>query len=544
MLPLRSRQLRAQEPFVNSLQARSVIFGMALALVCASLGYLARGGSTAVVTGAPYPPGAAQQQSGAGGSAALGDGGQPLVTSGGSGGGGAATRGATSSGGRATTGATGGPTGTAGGSTMASGRTSAGGGASTGPLRATDQGVTKSAIKLGFLIANTNQLSAAGFNAGLAGDQQKIITAWLNELNRTGGVAGRKVTAYSQTFDVLSADDMQAACKTMTQDQKVFSVITTGGYDSVAQLCIAKENKTPFISTDPEPADWYSQAAPYMWATYMNKDRLAKNWATWLKRSGYVHPDDKVGVIYHDIPNVAPPVERTLLPSLKANGINPVDVVKLASDSNQALAQISNAVLDMHQKGVTLVLFQMNLIFKAKFLQEAEKQQWKPRFSDDDAYFGCADFTTSAYPTNEYDGTQCLGTTLSGIKDPKPTAFTKYADAVYKRTYSQGYATEGSSKSNQDAQAVLNYSLGSEILLWAQAAKRAGTELTRAAWGQAMGQTGDWTQQALYCSQSFGPRKWDGSDRLSVAVYRAAASDGYAAGKFHQLAPGCFDNYF
>jgi len=281
-----------------------------------------------------------------------------------------------------------------------------------------------------------------------------------------------------------------------------------------------------------------------MWATFMNKDRLAKNQAKWLATYKYLHRDDKVGVIYHDIPNVAPSVEGTLLPALNANGIHPVDVVKLVSDSNQALAQVSNAVLDMRSKGVTFVIFYMNLIYKSKFMQEADKQGWHPRYTDTDEYFGCGDFVTTAYPPSAFDGTQCLGTTLSGIKDPKPTAFTKYADAVYKRTYPQGYATEGSSQSAQDAQAVLNYSLGSEILLWKQAAERAGTQLTRALWGKAMGMTGKWTQQAIFCSVSFGPNKWDGSDELSVAQWHAEASDGFAANKYHQNPPGCFKNYY
>lgn len=404
--------------------------------------------------------------------------------------------------------------------------------------------MTPSTVKLGFLIANTDTLAAAGFQAGINGDQSKIITAWTNELNRRGGINGRKVVTYSQTFDVLSVDDMQAACKTMTQDQKVFSVITTGGYDSVAQLCIAKENKTPLISTDPEPASWYPESAPYLWATFQDKDRLALNQARWLATSGYVRRSDRVGVIYHDIPNVAPSVEGSLLPALNRDGIHPVDVVKLASDSNQALSQIQNAVLDMRSKGVTFVIFEMNLIFKTQFMQDAQGQQYFPRYTDSDEYFGCEDFVTATYPPQAFNGTECLGTSLAGILQIPQNAFSHYADAVYQRTYPQGYATNGSSASAQQAQQALNYSLGSEILLWAQAAQRAGPDLTRHGWGTAMGQTGLWTDQIGYCSQTFGPHKWDGSDGLSVDQYHAEASGGYAAQKYHQLPPGCFKNYY
>lgn len=262
MLPLRSRGLGGAEPL--TLHARSVIFGMALTIGAAGIGYLAHPSpKEQVLQVGSLAPG----QAGVGSDGVVSGGGQALGTVASGSGNGASS----AAGGIAAAGGSAGSAGSA-----ASGSAGGGGGGTTaafaaskgqlsyGPLRATDQGVTKNGIKLGFLIANTNQLSAAGFNAGLAGDQTKIITAWMNELNRTGGVLGRKLSAYSQTFNVLDANDMQAACKTMTQDQKVFSVITTGGYDSVAQLCIAKENKTPFISTDPEPASWYKESAPYM----------------------------------------------------------------------------------------------------------------------------------------------------------------------------------------------------------------------------------------------------------------------------------------
>ncbi|MCW2665112.1 MAG: hypothetical protein JWN57_74, partial [Frankiales bacterium] len=407
----------------------------------------------------------------------------------------------------------------------------------------TDQGVTKDSITLGFLIANTSQLSAAGFKAGVAGDQEKVIKAWTNEINRTGGVNGRTVVPVTQEFDVLSVDNQQAACKTMTRDVKVFSVLSTGGYDSVAQLCIAKENKTPFIGTDPEPAQWYQDAKPYLWATFMNKDRINRNKARWLKAGGYLRPSDKVGVIYHDIPNVAPSVEKTLLPELGKNGIKPVSVIKLASDSDQAVRQVNNAVLEMRQKGVTFVDFSMNLIFKSQFMQVAEGQGYFPRYNDSDQYFGCQAFTTATYPQRSFDKTQCLTTTHSGARKLyAENAFSKAADAVYQRTYPQGYASEGNGKEAQDGQRALNYSLGSIITLWHQAAVKSGTQLTRALWGRAMQLTGTFSQQAQYCSMTFGEGKFDGSDKLAVVQFRYEASDGYAAKQFRTTKP-CFDDY-
>ena len=200
----------------------------------------------------------------------------------------------------------------------------------------------------------------------------------------------------------------------------------------------------------------------------------------------------------------------------------------------------------MHTKGINFVIFDMNLIFKTQFMQDAQSQNWYPHYTDTDEYFGCEDFVTTTYPAKEFNGTQCLGTTLAGINPNNlpSNSFSKFADQVYLATYPQGYASNGSSQSSQQAQQLLNYELGSEILLWANAAQRVGDNLTRSAWGAQMGQTGAWTQQIGYCSATFGPRKWDGSDGLSVDQYEQAAGNGYAADKFHQLPPGCFKNWY
>ncbi|GAC1602628.1 MAG: hypothetical protein NVS3B21_30900 [Acidimicrobiales bacterium] len=426
-------------------------------------------------------------------------------------------------------------------------------------LTASDRGVTADTVKLGFLVANTNNLSGAGFNVGLAGDQTKIINAWAKAYNDHGGINGRKIITDVASFDVLDVNDMQAQCKKLTVDDKVFAVITTGGYDSVAQLCVAQENKTPLISTDPEPAEWHRQAAPYLWSTFMDKDRVHRNHARWMKESGYVRQgtvpctdpqqancQDRLGLMYHDIPNVAPPVEHSLIPELKRQGIAPLVTSKLVTDSNQALSEINSVVLQMKQAGVTFVVFPVNLIYKTQFMQVAEKQNYFPRYTDSDSYFGCEDFVTATYPTKSWDHTKCLTSTASGLRADqfKSTPFSQYADKVYKDAYPQGYATEGTDPKKQQAQQALNYSLGSEIVLWAQASTRAGAKLTRAGWGAEMGKTGNFADQVLFGNQFFAPGHEDGADKLAVVQFHAEASDGFDAAKFHLVQPGFFNNYY
>jgi hypothetical protein len=359
---------------------------------------------------------------------------------------------------------------------------------------------------------------------------------------RRGGLACRRVEWVKEVFDVLSVDDMIAKCKSMVNDHKVFGVMTPGGYDSVAQLCIAKDNKTPFVNSEPEPAGWYREAAPYLWNLLMSKDRMHRNHVRWLMENKEIKPGDpltggatKVGVVYHGIPNVAPPVEAALLPELAKHGVKPAQVAKLSSDDEQALAQINQVVLQFRQAGIQYVFMPMNLIFKTQFLQAAEAQGYFPKYTDSDHYFGCFDFTTATYPRRAFEGTKCVSSLdIAGLRRAEAVElaethpYGQYADRVYAATYPEGYDDNGQKDQDAaDTQRALFMGLGSQILLFEQAADRAGPELTRPAWGAAMGQTGAFHQIPTFHPLTFGPEKWDGPDHIVVVQWRGEASDGY-----------------
>ena len=419
-------------------------------------------------------------------------------------------------------------------------------------LKATDQGVTEKTIKIGFLIPNLNELQAAGFNVGLAGDWNKILPTWVDELNATGGVACRQVEFVKEVFDVLSVDDMIAKCKAMTEDHKVFAVMTPGGYDSIAQLCIAKDHKTPFINPEPEPEGWYREARPYLWSLLMSKDRMHRNHVRWLMQAKEIKPGDpdaltdpatRVGVVYHGIPNVAPPVEDTLLPELENAGVKPVQVVSLSSDSQQALAQINQVVLQFQQARVEYVLMPMNLIYKTQFLQSAEKQGYFPKYTDSDHYFGCFDFTTDTYPAQAFDGTKCISSLeINGMRPEDGKAFVnahpfaQYADKVYLKFNPEGYDNGGeSNQETADTQRALFIGMGSQVMLFRQAADRVGGDITRLKWGESMGQTGAFDKIPTPHPLTFGPEKWDGPDYVSTAQWHAEAGDGYEERKFRRI---------
>lgn len=406
-------------------------------------------------------------------------------------------------------------------------------------LGATDQGVTAESIKLGVLVPNLNELEVAGFPVGLAGDFDAMMDAWTNEFNRTG-VACRKVTWVKRVFDVTSADDMQRVCREMTQDEKVFSVVTPGGYDSVGQLCIAKDAKVPLINAEPEPAEWYAQSAPYLWTLSTSKDRGHINHVKYLVEKGLLTKDHKIGVVYDGVPHVAPATEKGLLPELARQGLEPTEVFKLSSDVEQALGQVNQVVVDFRLAGVDFVFMPMNLIYKTQFMTAADQQGYNPQYTESDHNFGCFDFTTSTYPARQYDDTICVtASDAYGRKDLEAFAdqhpFAQYADEVYFRTHEGGYHPDGKGSDGWNTQRALHISIGSMLRAWQMAADRAGPELTRAKWGAAMGQTGDFDQCVCETPLRFEPDKWDGTTTVKGLRWHARASDGWAERLYREI---------
>ena len=416
-----------------------------------------------------------------------------------------------------------------------------------GTLSNSDQGVTKDNVKIGVLIPNLNELASAGFRVGVPGDHRRIAEAWSKEGGRLNALCGRKVTYVAEVFSVFDVDEMIADCKKLTEDEKVFTVFNLGGYDSIGQLCIAKEHKTPLFAGDPQPEDWYAQSAPYLWTELINKDRMHKNHVRYLAESGDIKPSHVVGLVYHGIPNVGPAVERSLLTEMKKHGITPKVVAKLSDDNNQAVNQINQVVLEMNRAGVNYVFMPMNLIFKTQFMQAAEGQNWYPRYTDSDHYFGCYDFVTATYPAQSFDKTKCVTGTYSGIDSPEPklhmapqlkdkVPFLNYCDEVYKRAFPAGYATGGGDDpNNQEAQRALHCAFGSMFLQWYEAASRVGSDLTRPKWGAEMEKTGKWTRTLGAPWMEYRKGKYDGPVLLAVVEWHAAPDGNREERHYHQI---------
>ena len=405
-------------------------------------------------------------------------------------------------------------------------------------LGAVDNGVTDTTVTVALLQVELAALDALGFGLSTGDiDYPKILAAWEQALNDGGGVACRQVRIIHEVTD-LTLDGQLASCKRLTQDLKVAAVLAPGGLVGGAP-CITKDNQTPLVTALAAPEYWAREGAPYLWDVLMSQERVQLNHVQWLHDTGEITPSDThVGVVYANEPYGGPSVEGAMIPKLRELGYS-VRVGKLPYDTEQAAAQMAQVVLDFQTSGVNHVMMPVNIIYKTQFMQQAESQGYFPVYSEDDATVGCQDFLTGTYPERSWDGTLCVGSGLlngapNGLRLEELQAyyaqhpFAQKADALYLAAVVVALGVGGEAEEEDAlAQQYTNYHLGALVSLWAQAANRVGPDLTRAAWGAAMMQTGEFHENVSPVPYTYAEGKTSGPDHIEIVQWHAAAGDGY-----------------
>jgi ABC-type branched-subunit amino acid transport system substrate-binding protein len=125
-----------------------------------------------------------------------------------------------------------------------------GGEASTAPPAqdtSNGRGVTDDAVKIGVSLIKFDCISQ--FIDTIRIDQEHYFQAFADDINKNGGIGGRKVELVQRSFCPIDAGVANTACTYFTEDAEVFAVIgliydPTGG----GQACVAKEHNTPLLT--------------------------------------------------------------------------------------------------------------------------------------------------------------------------------------------------------------------------------------------------------------------------------------------------------
>jgi hypothetical protein len=311
---------------------------------------------------------------------------------------------------------------------------------SGGPSAVTGRGVTSTTLTIGAAIATGTEAAADAFGISGAGSvsEQRVFEAVIADVNKSGGVLGRKVALYVHPVDLATfvANPEQTygeVCADFKDDHKVFAAMITIS-EATLRGCLAKMG-TPLIVYGANvasivPAKAYTQyGGNYLYVPGgTTQERMAELFVEGMVANKFLAKWDttnggpgvepvKLGVIHVDTPdqnNLYAAYER----ELAKHGYTFDDKITYAQNAQDAFAATQGAVLKMKADGITHVFGA-----SAFFLRDAESQHYRPRY----AFLpGLGAFGAANSPAEQMKGAQSIGWAptldVDEAQDPGPTA--------------------------------------------------------------------------------------------------------------------------
>jgi len=291
-----------------------------------------------------------------------------------------------------------------GGATGGTPPATAGSGVQPGQAGSLAFGVTASTIHVGIpYSANGDALLGALGIKATTGDQRAEAQIVIDEINRRGGIHGRKVVPIYFPIDATADPNTQrqAMCAAFTQDGHAFATLAgigAEGNETVAS-CVTKAGGV-LVQENISLSDGsvHRRYPGYVTPGDLRLDRAARVRVDGLAKGGYFTPWNpitagpgtapvKLGVLTADYPPYRKTVNNVLLPELKAHGqtVDPSNIVYVdLGAQDTGLSALQNAVLRFQRAGVShVVIIDAGGGAMLFFAQAAKKQQYYPRYGLD-----------------------------------------------------------------------------------------------------------------------------------------------------------------
>jgi hypothetical protein len=389
------------------------------------------------------------------------------------------------------------------------------------------RGVTKSTINVVFPVVNLQALSSV---YGFAGDveyteQAKAIHLFVDQINATGGINGRKINAIVSSFNPASESDMRALCKDWTEGSPAaFAVLDgVGDWTGDNELCVTQEGHTPFIGQWTTVSNWTQEGSPYLWWTGPDDASILQAVVQWGHSAGLLGGHRKVGVIAGDRASDQLALADYLLPDLKRIGVQPV-VETIPAQPAEAAATGSDAPLiveKLRAAGVDSVIPLMPFNAFLPVLSAETQQKYFPKLLLSD-YENSIESALGLLPIpfeKALDGQEGVTTeTLGGIDDSRPEAQGGYDPGVRScwTTWHKAYPQIPKGNMNdfiEEQGPVQGWC--QEIRLFAKAATMAGADLNRRTFVEAMSRIKDYPG-GYTPILTFGPGEFSGPTEYEV----------------------------
>ncbi len=237
------------------------------------------------------------------------------------------------------------------------------------------QGVTATEIKLGVSLTDFDCIM--GFVTGIRIDQEKNYQYFINDINKRGGINGRKIVPVFHRFcPIPDAQRLASICTKFTEDDKVFAVIgnlfdQTGN----AQTCMAKRHKTPLfaymltqeiIDKSPPGLIVYPGATP---------ERITSVLTRLLQENKSAIEGKKIGILAES--SRSKTVENSVEPALKSLGIETGSTAVLQitnDDTTAAQSQLDSFIERWKGEGTNALFVSGTLVASKQFVEKVRKE--------------------------------------------------------------------------------------------------------------------------------------------------------------------------
>jgi len=210
-------------------------------------------------------------------------------------------------------------------------------------------GVTKDEIKLGVSYVDLDAIRDVTDISH--GDYKTTYNTVIDELNKQGGINGRKVVPVFAPINPIGTAPAQEACLKLTEDEKVFA--TVGFFYSDAPLCYVAQHDTPILGGTMDPT--YLKQAKAPWMTLDSGPEVTPRAVDALVKSGDLKGKIGVVALATEKKNL---LDAAVLPSLKRNGIkNTVAVIDVPLTDTVAATQQAGTIAEKFKSdGIKTVL--------------------------------------------------------------------------------------------------------------------------------------------------------------------------------------------
>lgn len=287
------------------------------------------------------------------------------------------------------------------------------GGGSLGP------GITPTTMYVGAVYLKNQAAGNAALGAAgqAAPDYRDMYNALLDDINKAGGIAGRKVVPVYAELDVTSSrtidQQAQSMCAKWTQDNKVFAMLA-GAQGGVIQECNERAGTVNILSGGDSVPETFRRYPHYIEVAGMNLVRQGSVTVKGLKAGGFFDAGAQLGIVTWDAGNYKQTLEQGYVPQLRSIGVTMatqpayIHVPQSFSDLGGMNQDVNSAVLRFSSQGITHVIIVdgaagvcAGACLGYEFLNQAKSQSYTPRYGFNEYNYAAGSAEDGLYPKSQ-----------------------------------------------------------------------------------------------------------------------------------------------